>query len=54
MKIVQTYYSYADNKNPIYDTAGFLTADMNWKSMAVSCLLLKNITEASPYIATVV
>lgn len=41
MKIVQTYYSYADNKNPIYDTAGFLTADMNWKSMAVSCLLLK-------------
>lgn len=41
MKIVQTYYSYTDNKYPIYDTAGFLTADMNWKSMALSCLLLK-------------
>jgi len=41
MKIVQTYYSYTDNENPIYDKAGFLTADMNWKSMALSCLLLK-------------
>lgn len=41
MKIVQTYYSYTDNENPIYDTAGFLTADMNWKSMALSCILLK-------------
>lgn len=41
MNIVQTYYSYTKGQNPIHDTAGFLTADMNWKSMALSCLLLK-------------
>lgn len=41
MNVVQTYYSYANDENPIKDTAGFLSADMNWKSMALSCLLLK-------------
>lgn len=41
MNVVQTYYSYANDENPISDTAGFLSADMNWKSMALSCLLLK-------------
>lgn len=41
MNIVQTYYSYTNEENPIRDTAGFLSADMNWKSMALSCLLLK-------------
>lgn len=41
MNVVQTYYSYASDENPISDTAGFLSADMNWKSMALSCLLLK-------------
>lgn len=41
MNVVQTYYSYANGENPIKDTAGFLSADMNWKSMALSCLLLK-------------
>lgn len=41
MNVVQTYYSYANDENPIRDTAGFLSADMNWKSMALSCLLLK-------------
>ena len=41
MKIIQTYYSYANEENPVRDAAGFLSADMNWKSMALSCLLLK-------------
>ena len=41
MNVVQTYYSYINDENPIRDTAGFLSADMNWKSMALSCLLLK-------------
>lgn len=41
MNIIQTFYSYADIKNPIHDNASFLTLDMNWKSMALSCILLK-------------
>ncbi|MCF0254728.1 MAG: hypothetical protein HUK10_00360 [Bacteroides heparinolyticus] len=41
MNIIQTFYSYADINNPIQDNAGFLSPDMNWKSMALSCLLLK-------------
>jgi hypothetical protein len=41
MNIVQTYYSYSTDTLPIRDTAGFISADMNWKSMALSCLLLK-------------
>lgn len=41
MNVVQTYYSYTNDESPIRDTAGFLSADMNWKSMALSCLLLK-------------
>lgn len=41
MKIVQTFYSYADETGVLGDSAGFLTPDMNWKSMALSCLLLK-------------
>ena len=41
MNIIQTFYSYADIKNPIHDNASFLTPDMNWKSMALSCILLK-------------
>ncbi|MCH5239486.1 MAG: hypothetical protein J1F38_04630 [Muribaculaceae bacterium] len=41
MKIIQTFYSYADNDSPILDNASFLSPDMNWKSMALSCILLK-------------
>lgn len=41
MKAVQTFYSYADEASVIHDSAGFLSPDMNWKSMALSCLLLK-------------
>ncbi len=41
MNIIQTYYSYSSDGNPIHDKAGFLSPDMNWKSMALSCLLLK-------------
>lgn len=41
MNIIQTYYSYSTTENPIHDKAGFLSPDMNWKSMALSCLLLK-------------
>ena len=39
MNIIQTFYSYKEDS--IHDNAGFLTPDMNWKSMALSCLLLK-------------
>lgn len=41
MRIVQTFYSYAKESEVLVDAAGFLSADMNWKSMALSCLLLK-------------
>lgn len=41
MNIIQTFYSYCNMNNPVMDNAGFLSPDMNWKSMAISCLLLK-------------
>ena len=41
MNIVQTFYSYAKESEVLVDPAGFLSPDMNWKSMALSCLLLK-------------
>jgi hypothetical protein len=41
MKILQTYYRMSKGKDAIFETSGFLTPDMNWMSMALSCVLLK-------------
>ena len=41
MNIIQTFYSYGKNQNPLFDKAGFLCPEFNWLSMALSCVLLK-------------
>jgi len=41
MNIIQTHYSMSNSNDVALDKAGFLTADMNWMSMALSCVLLK-------------
>ena len=40
MNIIQTFYSYTDG-DPLFDNAGFLSAEFNWLSIALSCVLLK-------------
>lgn len=41
MNVIQTFYGF-NKENPINNSAGFLSPEFNWMSMALSCLLLKN------------
>ena len=41
MKIIQTFYNYQKEGDPLHNSAGFLSPELNWMCMALSCLLLK-------------